>query len=222
MSNLTTSKSTTLAFQQGVADCLTAAGMLSVAARTAGLYATRQMMPDIMELPSGAASTVDFMARVRDGRLPMTFKLTSFNRDTDPEWAMSVIKWSDNSILIVNWSLPKDNRPLANGYVGKRVVVTWDGHERDLRVFRTQFKNVVIRPLKFYTTKIKLALGRRNGYPTNIQEATFGPLFLRFKPNLVLVGEVEVWGVLDDTFLITDEDGYVKSINGLAALNDPE
>lgn len=220
MSTLTTSKSTTLAFTQGVADCLTATGMLSVAARTSGAYIVKQMMPDIMELPSGAASTVDFMARVRSGRLPMTYKLTSFNVDTDPEWAMRVIKWSDGSILIVNWSLPKDNRPLANGYVGKRVVVTWDGHEKDLRIFRTQFKNVVIRPLKFYLTKVKIALGRRNGYPTDIQDVTFGPLFLRFSPNIALVGEVEVWHVLDNPFIITDDDGYVKHVDGLAALNE--
>lgn len=206
-------------FEQGVADCSTAAGMLSIAARTNGLYATRQMLPDILEIPSGAASTVDFMARVRDGRLPMTFKLTSFNQTTDPNWAMRVIKWSDNSILIVNWSLPKDNRPLANGFVGKRVVVTWDGHEKDLRIFRTQFKNVVIRPLKFYTSRIKLAFGRKNGYPTDIMEETFGPLSIRFIPNLRSVHSVEVWGVLDDTFLMSNEDGYIECIDGLAAIN---
>lgn len=219
MSKLTTSATTARVFTQGVADCQTAASMLSVAARTAGLYAARQCNPDIMELPAGAASTVDFMARVRDGRLPMTFKLTSFNSMTDPEWAMRVIKWSDNSILIVTWSKPRDNRPLANGYVGRRVCCTWDGHEKDLRIFRTQFKNVIIRPLKFYLTKVKLARGRKNGYPADIQETTFGPLFIRFVPNLIHFREVEVWGVLDDTFLIANEDGYIESINGLAAYN---
>lgn len=218
MPYLTTSK-TTPVFKQGVADCQTAASMLSIAARTAGLRILRQMSPDIMELPAGATSTVDFMARVRDGRLPMTFKLTSFSNATDPLWAMRVIKWSDNSVLIVNWSLPKDNRPLSNGYVGKRVVITWDGHEKDLRVFRVQFKNVIVRPLKFYTSRVKLARGRLNGYPTGIGEVTFGPLFLRFVPNIFSVGGVEVWGVLDDTFLITNEEGYVQSINGLSAIN---
>lgn len=218
MPYLTTSK-TTPVFQQGVADCQTTASMLSTAARTAGLHIVRQMNPDIMELPVGAASTVDFMARVRDGRLPMTFKLTSFNGATDPFWAMRVIKWSDNSILIVNWSLPKDNRPLSNGYVGKRVVVTWDGHEKDLRIFRAQFKNVIVRPLRFYTSRVKLAKGRKNGYPTDLKAVTFGPLFLRFVPDLFSFGEVEVWGALDDTFLMTNEDGYIQSINGLSAIN---
>lgn len=201
-------------------DCTSAVNYLKTEGIAAGLKLVRQMNPDMIFVPRGAVSTSDFMARSRTGRLPFTYSVTTCNKQTHRNWAMHVVKWSDGSILIVQWSEPKDGRPLANGYVGKRVVVTWDGHPEALRRIRTRGLNVISRPLRNVILRQDVAVElSKSGYPVKTMKNAFTPFMICLIPNLNPAREVELYDPFAGGFLFQKEkDTPTVWVNNLSQL----
>lgn len=227
MAYLKTPKSSALTSQQMIDsvlteyNCLTATKYLKAEAARAGLRPSREFNPDMMLIPRGATSTSDFMAKAREGRLPFTFSVTTNNDTTHEKWAMHIIKWSDDSILIVQWSQPKDNRPLANGYVGRRVIVTWDGHPDALRRIKTRGLNIIVRQLRQIVLKQNIPTKLSpSGYPISTSKCAFALLAVQFVPNWDLVVEVRVYDPFADGFLFQKDEKasaiWIRDLSHLA------